>query len=162
MGQWLDRIKQTGDIKSIPASEYNALADEIRSFLIESVSETGGHLASNLGTVELTMALHLFLNLPEDKIIWDVGHQSYTHKILTGRREGFSTLRKLGGLSGFPKRNESDTDVFETGHSSTSISAGFGMVKARDLKGGRETIVSVIGDGSITGGLAFEGLNNAA
>ena len=162
MGKWLDEIRNTGDIKKIPETEYNALAQEIRSFLIESVSQTGGHLASNLGTVELTMALHLSLQLPGDKIIWDVGHQSYTHKILTGRKDAFPTLRKMDGLSGFPKRNESDTDVFETGHSSTSISAGLGMVKARDLQGGKETIVSVIGDGSITGGLAFEGLNNAA
>ena len=122
---------------------------------------TGGHLASNLGVVELTMALHVALDLPKDKIIWDVGHQCYTHKLLTGRKEQFDTLRQYGGMSGFPKRCESDADCFDTGHSSTSISAGLGMVKARDLKGADYTVVSVIGDGSLTGGLAYEALNNA-
>ncbi len=130
--------------------------------LFRSISVTGGHLGSNLGAVELTMALHLFLDLPEDKLIWDVGHQSYTHKILTGRRDGFVNLRKFGGMSGFPKRKESDCDCFDTGHSSTSISAGLGMVKARDIQGGSQTIVSVIGDGSLTGGMAYEALNNAS
>ena len=157
----LDKINKTGDIKNIPDSELNNLAGEIREFLIDKVSKTGGHLGANLGVVELTMALHLELDLPKDKIIWDVGHQSYTHKILTGRKEGFDTLRKYGGLSGFPKRSESDCDSFDTGHSSTSVSAGLGMVCARDLRGGDETIVSVIGDGSLTGGMAFEALNNA-
>ncbi len=158
----LDQINKTGDIKNIPANKYPELAQEIREFLIDNLSITGGHLASNLGTVELTMALHVALNLPEDKIIWDVGHQSYTHKILTGRKDKFSTLRQYGGISGFPKRCESDTDCFDTGHSSTSISAGLGMVKARDLQQDDYTVVSVIGDGSLTGGLAYEALNNAA
>ena len=157
----LEKIEQTNDIKQIAESDYGVLAQEIREFLIRSISETGGHLGSNLGAVELTMALHLFLNLPEDKIIWDVGHQSYTHKILTGRRDGFANLRKFGGMSGFPKRKESECDCFDTGHSSTSISAGLGMVKARDIKGEKNTIVSVIGDGSLTGGMAYEALNNA-
>ncbi len=158
----LKRIKKANDIKNIPDNRLNELALEIREFLIDKISHTGGHLASNLGAVELTMALHLELNLPEDKIIWDVGHQSYTHKVLTGRKEGFDTLRKFGGLSGFPKRSESDCDCFDTGHSSTSISAGLGMVKARQLAGDKYTVVSVIGDGSLTGGLAYEALNNAA
>lgn len=158
----LDQINKTGDIKNIPANKYPELAQEIREFLIDNLSITGGHLASNLGTVELTMALHVALDLPEDKIIWDVGHQSYTHKILTGRKDKFNTLRQYGGISGFPKRCESDTDCFDTGHSSTSISAGLGMVKARDLQQDDYTVVSVIGDGSLTGGLAYEALNNAA
>lgn len=130
----LEQITQTNDIKQIAPDDYGILAEEIRKFLIQSISVTGGHLGSNLGAVELTMALHLFLNLPEDKLIWDVGHQSYTHKILTGRRDGFVNLRKFGGISGFPKRKESDCDCFDTGHSSTSISAGLGMVKARDIE----------------------------
>ncbi|MCM1143767.1 MAG: 1-deoxy-D-xylulose-5-phosphate synthase [Blautia sp.] len=159
---FLEKIEGTNDIKKIEPENYNALAEEIRQFLIQSISVTGGHLGSNLGAVELTMALHLSLNLPEDKIIWDVGHQSYTHKILTGRRAGFENLRKYGGMSGFPKRKESDCDCFDTGHSSTSISAGLGMVKARDLKGEKNTIISVIGDGSLTGGMAYEALNNAS
>lgn len=159
---FLEQIKQPNDIKKIAPENYNTLAEEIRQFLIQSISETGGHLGSNLGVVELTMALHLSLNLPEDKVIWDVGHQSYTHKILTGRQAGFENLRKFGGMSGFPKRCESDCDCFDTGHSSTSISAGLGFVKARDLKGEKNTIVSVIGDGSLTGGMAYEALNNAS
>ncbi len=158
----LETIEKPNDIKNIAKEDYRELAQEIRDFLIRSISVTGGHLGSNLGAVELTMALHLALNLPEDKIIWDVGHQSYTHKILTGRREGFLSLRQFHGMSGFPKRKESACDVFDTGHSSTSISAGLGMVKARELKGEKSTIVSVIGDGSLTGGMAYEALNNAA
>lgn len=158
----LESIQQANDIKKIKREEYEQLAQEIREFLIQKISVTGGHLGSNLGAVELTMALHLALTLPEDKIIWDVGHQSYTHKILTGRLDGFDHLRQFHGLSGFPKRKESDCDVFDTGHSSTSISAGLGLVKARDLKGEKNTVVSVIGDGSITGGMAYEALNNAA
>ena len=157
----LDKIKSAGDIKKINPADYQELAQEIRTFLIEKISKTGGHLGSNLGAVELTMALHLFLDLPEDKLIWDVGHQSYTHKLLTGRREGFESLRKYGGMSGFPKRKESDCDCFDTGHSSTSISAGLGLVKARDIKGENHTIVSVIGDGALTGGMVYEALNNA-
>lgn len=159
---FLEKIKKANDIKQIGEENYAALAEEIREFLIQTISVTGGHLGSNLGAVELTMALHLFLNLPEDKVIWDVGHQSYTHKLLTGRREGFVNLRKFGGMSGFPKRKESDCDCFDTGHSSTSISAGLGMVKARDIKGEKNTIVAVIGDGSLTGGMAYEALNNAS
>ncbi len=158
----LEQIQQPNDIKNINKKEYDKLAEEIREFLIDKISVSGGHLGSNLGAVELTMALHLSLNLPEDKIIWDVGHQSYTHKLLTGRREGFDTLRKFGGMSGFPKRKESDCDSFDTGHSSTSISAGLGLVKAREITGGDNTIVSVIGDGSLTGGMAYEALNNAS
>ena len=158
----LESIKQANDIKKINKADYDQLAQEIREFLIQKISVTGGHLGSNLGTVELTMALHLALNLPEDKIIWDVGHQSYTHKILTGRSDGFDHLRQFHGLSGFPKRKESDCDVFDTGHSSTSLSAGLGLVKARDLKGEKNTIISVIGDGSMTGGMAYEALNNAS
>ena len=158
----LEKIKDPNDIKKISPAEYDELAAEIREFLIQKISKTGGHLASNLGAVELTMALHLFLNFPEDKVVWDVGHQSYTHKLLTGRQEGFDQLRKFGGMSGFPKTKESDCDCFNTGHSSTSISAGLGLAKARDIKGENNTIVSVIGDGSLTGGMAYEALNNAA
>ena len=158
----LDQIKQPNDIKKISPRDYPALAAEIREFLVNKISVTGGHLGSNLGAVELTMALHLVLDLPQDKIVWDVGHQSYTHKLLTGRREGFEHLRKYGGMSGFPKRKESECDSFDTGHSSTSISAGLGLVKARDLRGEDYTVVSVIGDGSLTGGMAYEALNNAA
>lgn len=158
----LETIEKENDIKNVPPEDWNLLAEEIREFLIHKISVTGGHLGSNLGAVELTMALHLSLNLPEDKIVWDVGHQSYTHKLLTGRRSGFENLRKYGGMSGFPKRKESDCDCFDTGHSSTSISAGLGLVKARDLKDENHTIVSVIGDGSLTGGMAYEALNNAA
>ncbi|MBR5247927.1 MAG: 1-deoxy-D-xylulose-5-phosphate synthase [Lachnospiraceae bacterium] len=158
----LEKIEKVNDIKQIEKKDWEALAGEIRQFLIEKISVTGGHLGSNLGAVELTMALHLVLNLPQDKIIWDVGHQSYTHKILTGRKEGFDHLRQYHGMSGFPKRKESNCDAFDTGHSSTSISAGLGLVKARDLQGENQTIVSVIGDGSLTGGMAYEALNNAA
>lgn len=158
----LEQIKKENDIKNIAKEDWDKLAAEIREFLIEKISVTGGHLGSNLGAVELTMALHLALNLPEDKIVWDVGHQSYTHKLLTGRREGFENLRKYGGLSGFPKRKESECDCFDTGHSSTSISAGLGMVKARDIKGEKNTVVAVIGDGSLTGGMAYEAMNNAS
>ncbi len=154
-------IKKENDIKNIAPEKYDELAAEIRSFLIEKISVTGGHLGSNLGAVELTMALHLCLNLPEDKLIWDVGHQSYTHKLLTGRQAGFDSLRKYGGMAGFPKRNESECDAFDTGHSSTSISAGLGLVAARDILGQKRTIVSVIGDGALTGGMAYEALNNA-
>lgn len=159
---FLENIAQANDIKKIKKEDWNTLAQEIRDFLIQKISVSGGHLGSNLGAVELTMALHLALNLPEDKIIWDVGHQSYTHKILTGRRCGFESLRQFHGLSGFPKRKESECDVFDTGHSSTSISAGLGLVRARDITGGKNIVVSVIGDGSLTGGMAYEALNNAA
>ena len=159
---YLEKIKQTNDIKKIEKEHLDELAQEIRDFLIEKISVTGGHLGSNLGCVELTMALHLALDLPTDTIVWDVGHQAYTHKLLTGRVEGFDTLRKYGGMSGFPKRKESNCDCFDTGHSSTSISAGLGLVQARDLRQEDFTVVSVIGDGALTGGMAYEALNNAA
>lgn len=158
----LEKIEDANDIKKIAVEDRAVLAAEIREFLIKKISVTGGHLGSNLGTVELTIALHLALNLPEDKIIWDVGHQSYTHKLLTGRRNGFDCLRQFHGMSGFPKRKESNCDAFDTGHSSTSISAGLGLVKARDIKGEKNTVISVIGDGSLTGGMAYEALNNAS
>ena len=158
----LEKINQVNDIKQIPPEEYEVLAAEIREFLTEKISSTGGHLASNLGVVELTMALHLSFDFPKDKVIWDVGHQAYTHKLLTGRKAGFDGLRKYGGMSGFPKRKESECDCFDTGHSSTSISAGIGLVAARDLLGGDEHIISVIGDGALTGGMAYEALNNAS
>jgi 1-deoxy-D-xylulose-5-phosphate synthase len=158
----LEKIQKENDIKNLKPGELEILRKEIRDFLVESISVTGGHLASNLGVVELTMALHLAFDLPKDKIIWDVGHQSYTHKLLTGRREGFSTLRQYGGLSGFPKSCESESDCFNTGHSSTSISAGLGMAHAREITGEDYHVVSVIGDGALTGGLAFEALNNVS
>ena len=158
----LDRIQKENDIKKLTDEELDVLKDEIRQFLIQSISVTGGHLASNLGVVELTMALHICFDLPKDKIIWDVGHQSYTHKILTGRKDGFQSLRQYGGLSGFPKANESESDCFNTGHSSTSISAGLGLAAAREITGEDYHVISVIGDGSLTGGMAYEALNNAS
>ncbi len=158
----LDKIEGPNDIKKLDMQELPALAEEIREFLIQRIAEHGGHLASNLGVVELTMALHLCFQLPEDKIIWDVGHQSYTHKLLTGRREGFGSLRKFKGMSGFPKRKESGCDSFDTGHSSTSISAGLGYAAAREVTGDSYQVVSVIGDGALTGGMAWEALNNAS
>ncbi len=158
----LDKIKKENDIKKLTPSELEMLRSEIREFLIKKISVTGGHLASNLGVVELTMALHLVFDLPKDKIIWDVGHQSYTHKILTGRKDCFDDLRKFGGMSGFPKRAESPCDCFDTGHSSTSISAGMGFAWAREFTGEDYHVVSVIGDGALTGGMAFEAMNNAA
>ena len=158
----LEKIQKENDIKKLTPEELELLKDEIRQFLIESISVTGGHLASNLGVVELTMALHLCFDLPKDKIVWDVGHQSYTHKILTGRKDGFSSLRQYGGMSGFPKTDESDCDCFNTGHSSTSISAGLGLATARQVTGEDYHVVSVIGDGALTGGMAYEALNNAS
>ena len=158
----LERINKENDIKNLNWDELDVLAAEIRQFLVEKVSENGGHLASNLGVVELTMAMHLVYKLPEDKMIWDVGHQAYTHKILTGRKEGFDTLRKFEGMSGFPKRNESNCDSFDVGHSSTSIAAGLGYVEAREILKEDYNVVSVIGDGSLTGGMAYEALNNAS
>ena len=158
----LEKIQKENDIKQLKPEELEKLAEEIRQFLVEKISVTGGHLASNLGVVELTMALHLAFELPQDKMIWDVGHQSYTHKILTGRRAGFDDLRKYGGMSGFPKRKESECDAFDTGHSSTSISAGLGYVAARDIKGEDHSVISIIGDGAMTGGMAYEALNNAS
>ncbi len=158
----LDKIQKENDIKNLTPAEIDVLRQEIRTFLIEKISELGGHLASNLGTVELTMALHLFLDFPKDKIVWDVGHQSYTHKILTGRKDDFDHLRQYGGMSGFPKRTESPCDSFDTGHSSTSISAGLGLAWARELQHEDYKVVSVIGDGALTGGMAYEAMNNAA
>ena len=158
----LEKINKPNDIHKIALADFPLLAEEIRQFLIESVSRTGGHLASNLGAVELTLALHNVLDLPQDRIIWDVGHQAYTHKILTGRKDGFAKLRQEGGMSGFPKRKESDCDAFDAGHSSNSISAGLGYVRSRDLLGQNYRVVSVIGDGALTGGMAYEAMNNAA
>ncbi len=157
----LEKINGPQDIKHLNREELEALASEIRQFLIEKISAAGGHLASNLGVVELTMAIFLTFDLPKDKIIWDVGHQAYTHKILSGRKDSFDELRQYGGLSGFPKTKESPCDSFDTGHSSTSISAGLGMAQARDIKGEDYSVVSIIGDGALTGGMAYEALNNA-
>lgn len=162
MGELLDKIEKPNDIKEMEKDELRPLAKEIRQFLVHKISHTGGHLASNLGVVELTMALHLCCNLPEDKIVWDVGHQSYTHKILTGRKDGFEHLRQFGGMSGFPKQSESDCDAFDTGHSSTSISVALGLAKARDLKKQDHKIFAVIGDGALSGGMAYEAMNNVA
>lgn len=158
----LEQIQKVNDIKNLDEEQIEELRDEIRQFLIESIAKTGGHLASNLGVVELTMALHLSFDLTKDKIVWDVGHQSYTHKLLTGRMQGFASLRQYGGMSGFPKTEEDPADCFNTGHSSTSISAGLGLAAARDIKGEDYHVISVLGDGALTGGLAFEALNNAS
>ncbi|QEM68842.1 1-deoxy-D-xylulose-5-phosphate synthase [Geobacter sp. FeAm09] len=161
MYQYLDKIDSPADLKKLKPEQLPALAEEVRRFLLETVSTTGGHLGSNLGAVELTIALHYCFDSPQDKIIWDVGHQAYTHKILTGRRERFSTQRQYKGLSGFPKRCESEHDAFGVGHSSTSISAGLGMAVAGELEGTKNHAIAVIGDGSLTGGMAFEALNQA-
>lgn len=161
MGKILNQIIKENDIKNISPEDYRKLAKEIRIKLVQSISHTGGHLASNLGAVELTMALHLYLDFPKDKLVWDVGHQSYVHKLLTGRGDVFSTLRCMGGLSGFPKVKENPSDTFDTGHSSTSVSVAMGLAKARDLNGTDEKVFAVIGDGALTGGMAFEALNNA-
>lgn len=161
MGTLLRTIEKENDIKNIAPEDYRKLAKEIRVRLVKSISRTGGHLASNLGAVELTMALHLFLDFPKDKLIWDVGHQAYVHKLLTGRNRQFASLRKLDGLSGFPKVSENPSDTFNTGHSSTSLSVALGMAKARDIRGGDEKVVAVIGDGALSGGMALEALNNA-
>ena len=157
----IDNINTTKDLKRLTYKEKKELSKEIRDLIINTVSETGGHLASNLGAVELTIAIHSIFDTPKDKVIWDVGHQTYVHKILTGRKEKIRTLRKLNGLAGFPKTTESEYDVFDTGHSSTSISAALGMARARDLKGEKENIIAVIGDGALTGGMALESLNDA-
>ena len=158
----LEYINDPNDIKQIQPEDYKLLAKDIRRFLLRNVSRTGGHLASNLGIVELTMALHLVLDFPKDQLIFDVGHQSYVHKILTGRKNGFENLRQFHGMSGFPKRKESDCDAFHSGHSSMSLSAALGMVTARDINHTDETIVAVIGDGALSGGMAYEALNNMA
>ena len=157
----LDRIKGPEDVRRLTYKQTEILAEEIRRFLIETTSRTGGHLASNLGVVELTIAMYRVFNFPEDKVVWDVGHQSYTHKLLSGRKSGFDELRQYGGMSGFPKRRESEYDAFDTGHSSTSISAALGIAQARDLLGQDYKVISVIGDGALTGGMAYEALNNA-
>ena len=157
----LEEINSPEDVKKLKLKEKQKLAEEIRKYIIEVVSENGGHLASNLGVVELTIALHSIFNVPEDKIIWDVGHQSYVHKILTGRREQLKNIRKLNGIAGFPKTKESEADCFNTGHSSTSISAALGMARARDLQGKNNSVIAVIGDGALTGGMALEALNDA-
>ena len=157
----LEKIKSSEDVKKLSKQEKIELAEEIRKYILEVVSENGGHLASNLGVVELTIALHSVFDMSKDKIIWDVGHQSYVHKILTGRKEQLKTLRKLDGIAGFPKTNECEADCFNTGHSSTSISAALGMARARDIKKENNSVIAVIGDGALTGGMAFEGLNDA-
>lgn len=157
----LDSINSPCDLKKIKKEDLSYLAKEIRAEIINTISENGGHLSSNLGVVDLSVAIHYVFNAPRDKIIWDVGHQSYAHKILTGRKDKFKTIRIHNGLSGFPKRSESEYDAFSTGHSSTSISAALGFAAARDLKNEDYKVVAVIGDGSMTGGLAFEGLQNA-
>jgi 1-deoxy-D-xylulose-5-phosphate synthase len=157
----LDQVKYPADLRLLPESDLPELAAQLRHELVEQVSKTGGHLGAGLGVVELTIALHHVFNTPEDRIIWDVGHQAYPHKILTGRRERFHTLRQEGGLSGFTRRAESEYDPFGAAHSSTSISAGLGMAVARDLNGGTNHVIAVIGDGSMSAGMAFEALNNA-
>ena len=160
MNKYLEKHSFPDDLKKMDYDELELLTYEIRDFLVEEVSKTGGHLASNLGAVELTIALHKVFDSPEDKLIWDVGHQSYVHKILTGRAGNFSGLRQMNGMSGFPKSKESPHDIFDTGHSSTSISLGLGLAAARDLKGEDYNVISIIGDGAMTGGIAFEALNN--
>lgn len=161
MSDLLEHISAPGDIKNLNLEQPGQLADEIRKCIVGTVSVTGGHLASNLGVVELTLALHYVFDSPRDKIIWFVGHQSYPHKLITGRREKFGTLRQLGGVSGFPKTGESEHDVFDTGHSSTSLSAALGFARARDIKKEKYSVIAVIGDGALTGGMAFEALNDA-
>lgn len=156
----LDGVNSPQDIKKMDYKELKELSRDIRKFIVKNVSTTGGHLASNLGVVEITLALHKVFDSPKDKIIWDVGHQSYVHKLLTGRKKDFDTLRKHNGMSGFPKESESEHDIFDTGHSSTSISAGLGIACARDIKKESFNVISVIGDGAITGGMAVEALNN--
>ena len=157
----LDKVNTPQDLRKLTLEEKEKLAEEIRQFILEIVSKTGGHLASNLGVVELTIAIHSIFDTPNDKLIWDVGHQSYVHKILTGRKDKMDTLRKLDGLSGFPKLSESEYDVFETGHSSTSISAAIGMARARDILKEEHQVIAVIGDGALTGGMAEEAMNDA-
>jgi 1-deoxy-D-xylulose-5-phosphate synthase len=157
----LETINDPADLRKLPREQLSIVADELRSYLLASVAKTGGHLSSNLGTVELTVALHYVFNTPEDRLVWDVGHQTYPHKILTGRRDRMDTLRMLGGLSGFPMRKESEYDTFGTAHSSTSISAALGMALAAKIKGDQRYSVAIIGDGAMTAGMAFEALNNA-
>jgi 1-deoxy-D-xylulose-5-phosphate synthase len=157
----LETIDSPSDLRKLPREQIKTVADELRMYLLDSVSKTGGHLGSNLGTVELSVALHYVFNTPEDRLVWDVGHQTYPHKILTGRRDRMATLRQLGGLSGFPQRSESEFDTFGTAHSSTSISAALGMALAAKIKGEHRHAIAIIGDGAMTAGMAFEALNNA-
>ena len=157
----LEDIKSPQDIKGLSYAEMNDLAAQIRTELVTTISKRGGHLASNLGVVELTMAIHRVFNMPEDKIVFDVGHQSYVHKLLTGRYRTFCTLRSFGGMSGFPKRSESEYDVFETGHASTALSAALGLARARDLQGQHHHVLALVGDGAMTGGMCYEALNDA-
>ena len=157
----LARVNDPADVRRLARTQLPQLAQELRAFVLESVSKTGGHLSSNLGTVELTIALHHVFNTPDDRLVWDVGHQTYPHKILTGRRERMGSLRQLGGISGFPRRDESPYDTFGTGHSSTSISAALGMALASKQRGEQRHCVAIIGDGAMTAGMAFEALNNA-
>ena len=157
---YLDKIKSPDDLKKLNQNELSVLADEIRAFLVEHVMQTGGHLASNLGVVEMTLAILKTFNFPKDKLIFDVGHQCYVYKMLTGRLNDFENLRKFGGISGFPRTNESEYDAFDVGHASTSVSAALGMARVRDLKGSDENIIAVIGDGALTGGMSFEALND--
>ena len=157
----LENIQKPSDIKDLSIEELNILADEIKSFLVDSLEKTGGHLSSNLGTIELTLAMHYVFDTPNDTFVWDVGHQAYTHKILTGRKDLMSTLRQKDGLSGFTKRSESEHDAFGAGHSSTSISAALGIAIANQLKQNLDTSIAVIGDGALTGGMSFEALNHA-
>jgi len=161
MSSLLSTINSPKDVRRLTRAQLPPLADELRTFLLESVARTGGHLSSNLGTVELTVALHYVFDTPEDRLVWDVGHQTYPHKILTGRRDRMGTLRQLGGISGFPRRDESEYDTFGTAHSSTSISAALGMALAAKIKGENRKAVAIIGDGAMTAGMAFEALNNA-
>src|SRR5437899_5635928 len=161
MYELLKTIDDPSQLRTLERRQLPQLADELRAFVLESVSKTGGHLSSNLGTVELTIALHYVFDTPEDRIVWDVGHQTYPHKILTGRREAMARLRMIGGISGFPRRSESEYDTFGTAHSSTSVSAALGMAQAAKLKGEKHHVVAVIGDGAMSAGMAFEALNNA-
>src|SRR6188768_766356 len=161
MATLLENINDPADLRRVPRAQLNLLAEELRTYVLESVARTGGHLSSNLGTVELTIALHYVFNTPYDRIVWDVGHQTYSHKILTGRRDQMHTLRQLDGISGFPRRVESEYDTFGTAHSSTSISAALGMAQAAKIKGDPLHAIAVIGDGSMTAGMAFEAMNNA-
>ena len=157
----LERIHSSEDVKRLSSKELSVLAQELRARIIDSVSRNGGHLASNLGVVELTIALHRAFDFPKDALIFDVGHQCYAHKLLTGRADSFDTLRQFGGLAGFPRREESPYDAFDTGHASTAISAAAGMARARDLAGGSQSVVAVVGDGALTGGMCYEALSDA-
>ena len=161
MANLLETIDSPADVRRLSRAALPALANELRAFVLDSVAKTGGHLSSNLGTVELTVALHYVFNTPHDRLVWDVGHQTYPHKILTGRRDRMASLRQLGGISGFPRRSESEYDAFGTAHSSTSISAALGMAMAAQQKGDKRHAVAIIGDGAMTAGMAFEALNNA-